>query len=157
VDGHCERTVHAEANALMQAAKHGVRVNGATIYTTASPCYGCFKLIANAGVKRIVFGEMYRDQRIYSNAKAAGIELVDLSRSERVVAKQVVLVKQRNDENLGLLVGRAECGKCQTNYPFDMISSPQTNCYYGPRNEILYLKCPTCGAEDGHANVPEKV
>ena len=49
---------------------------------TASPCWGCFRLIANAGLVRIVFGEMYRDARIYDVAKAAKIELVDMSAKE---------------------------------------------------------------------------
>lgn len=78
-DGHCVRTVHAEANALVQAARHGVRVEGASIYVTASPCWPCFKLIANAGIKRIVFGEFYRDARIFEACARTGIELVDRS------------------------------------------------------------------------------
>jgi dCMP deaminase len=79
-DGHCVRTVHAEANAIVQAAAHGTRIEGAGIYVTASPCWGCFRLIANAGIKRIVFGELYRDQKIFTNAQEAGIELVDFSK-----------------------------------------------------------------------------
>lgn len=75
-DGHCVRTIHAEANAVIQAARNGVRIEGAWIYVTASPCFGCFKLIANAGVKRIVFGEFYRDSRIFEFAQKLGIELV---------------------------------------------------------------------------------
>jgi dCMP deaminase len=77
-DGHCVRTTHAEANALIQAARNGVRVEGGGIYVTASPCFGCFKLIANAGLVRIVFGEFYRDERIFEFSKALGIELVHL-------------------------------------------------------------------------------
>jgi dCMP deaminase len=77
-DGHCVRTVHAEANAIIQAAKNGVAVEGATIYTTASPCWPCFKLIANSGCRRIVFGEFYRDGRIFEYATALGIELAEL-------------------------------------------------------------------------------
>ena len=49
-DGHCVATVHAEANAIIQAAKNGVAIDGAEIYTTASPCWPCFKLIANSGL-----------------------------------------------------------------------------------------------------------
>lgn len=75
----CVRTVHAEANAIAQAAKNGVMIDGGTIYTTASPCWPCFKLIANSGIKKIVFGELYRDPRIHDFAKEAGIKLVDLS------------------------------------------------------------------------------
>ena len=75
-DGHCVRTIHAEANAVIQAAKNGVRIEGASIYVTASPCWGCFKMIANAGLNRIVYGEFYRDQRIFEFAQKLGIELV---------------------------------------------------------------------------------
>jgi dCMP deaminase len=72
------RTVHAEANAIIQAAKNGVAIEGATIYTTASPCWPCFKVIANSGCSRIVFGEFYRDNRIFEYALQIGIELVSL-------------------------------------------------------------------------------
>jgi len=82
-DGHCVRTVHAEANAIIQAAKNGVAIDAATVYTTASPCWPCFKLIANSGARRIVFGEFYRDQRIFEYAQALGIELVELKVPER--------------------------------------------------------------------------
>jgi dCMP deaminase len=75
-DGHCVRTVHAEANAIVQAARNGVRLDEAHIYVTASPCFGCFKLIANSGIRKIVFGEFYRDNRIYEFSRAMGIELV---------------------------------------------------------------------------------
>lgn len=78
-DGHCVRTVHAEANAIVQAARSGVRLEGADIYVTASPCFGCFKLVANAGIKRIVFGEFYRDHRIFELSKLLDIELAHLT------------------------------------------------------------------------------
>jgi dCMP deaminase len=82
VNDHCVRTVHAEANAILQAARHGVRIEGADIYVTASPCWDCFKLIANAGLGKVFFGEFYRDERILHFAHEAGIELVDLSAEE---------------------------------------------------------------------------
>lgn len=78
-DGHCVRTVHAEANAIVQAARHGVRIDGASLYVTASPCWGCFRLVANAGLTRVYFGEFYRDQRIFEFATRLGIALVDMS------------------------------------------------------------------------------
>ena len=86
-DGHCVRTVHAEANAIVQAARNGVRIDGAGIYVTASPCWGCFRLIANAGIVRIVFGEFYRDPKIYEVSKSLGLELVDFS---KIVSKEPV-------------------------------------------------------------------
>ncbi len=79
IDGHCERTVHAEANAVAQAARNGVRLEGATAYVTASPCWKCFQLLANTGITRIVFAEFYRDQKTIDEAKASGIDLVDFS------------------------------------------------------------------------------
>jgi dCMP deaminase len=77
-DGHCVRTVHAEANAIVQAASNGVRTDGAGIYVTASPCFACFKLIANAGIVRIVFGEFYRDERIFSFSEQLHMQLLHL-------------------------------------------------------------------------------
>ena len=77
--GHCVATVHAEANAILQAAKNGVRIDGAELYTTASPCWSCFKLIANAGIRTIYYGEFYRDTRSVEVAHTLGIDLIDLS------------------------------------------------------------------------------
>ena len=81
---HCVRTVHAEANAIIQAARHGVRLDGAAIYVTASPCFACFKLIANAGIRAVYFGELYRDQRVLEFAAAAGIAMVELGLGDGV-------------------------------------------------------------------------
>lgn len=78
-DGHCVATVHAEANAIIQAAKNGVVIDAATVYVTASPCWNCFKQIANAGIVRICFGEFYRDNRIFDIARQIGIELVHIA------------------------------------------------------------------------------
>ncbi len=77
-NGHCVRTVHAEANALVQAARNGVRLEGAEIYVTASPCFNCFKLIANAGLTAIYYGELYRDDRVLAFARDLGIRMVHL-------------------------------------------------------------------------------
>jgi dCMP deaminase len=75
-DNHCVATIHAEANAIIQAARNGVIIEGATNYVTASPCWNCFKQLANAGCTRICFGEFYRDSRIFEIASKIGIELV---------------------------------------------------------------------------------
>jgi len=76
---HCVATIHAEANAILQAARNGVRIEGAEIYTTASPCWNCFKMITNAGITRIYYGAFYRERRIFEIAERLRIELVDLS------------------------------------------------------------------------------
>jgi dCMP deaminase len=72
---HCIATVHAEANAIIQAAKNGTAIDGADIYVTASPCWSCFKLIANSGIRRIFYLEFYRDEKVLSVAEQAGIEM----------------------------------------------------------------------------------
>jgi dCMP deaminase len=82
-NGHCVATVHAEANAVLQAARTGVRIEASALYTTASPCWPCFKLVANAGIVRIVYGEFYRDPRIFDVAARLGIELVSLEEAAR--------------------------------------------------------------------------
>lgn len=88
-NSHCVATIHAEANAILQAAKNGIHINEGVIYTTASPCWNCFKLIVNAGLKKIHFGEFYRDERIFRIAQELGIALVDLSHLQ--IREQVVL------------------------------------------------------------------
>jgi len=80
VNDHCIRTVHAETNAIVQAARNGVSIEGATLYINASPCWDCFKLLANAGIKKIVFGEFYREQRIHDVSLELGIALIDFSK-----------------------------------------------------------------------------
>jgi dCMP deaminase len=72
---HCVRTTHAEANAVAQAAKHGVGIDASEAYVTASPCLSCFKLLVNAGITTIYYKEFYRDHRITTYAKEAGIKL----------------------------------------------------------------------------------
>jgi len=67
VDGHCLRAMHAEANAIVQGALHGVGLQGAIAYCTHQPCVHCSKLLISAGVAKIVFGEDYPD------AVAAGL------------------------------------------------------------------------------------
>lgn len=85
----CIRTIHSEVNAIAQAARHGVPVIGASAYVTASPCWPCFKVLAVAGIRRIVFGEKFwRDvERIQEASKEAKIELVDFSIGEVAAAK----------------------------------------------------------------------
>ncbi|MCK5375529.1 MAG: dCMP deaminase family protein [Acidobacteria bacterium] len=77
-NSHCVRTVHAEANALVQAARHGTRLEGSEIYVTASPCFSCFKLIVNAGIRTIHYGEFYRDERVMQFAEEVEIRMVHL-------------------------------------------------------------------------------
>ncbi len=69
------RASHAEQNAIIQAAQHGVSINGATIYSTHFPCVTCAKMIINAGIKKIIYQQGYPDQLSEQLLQEAGIEL----------------------------------------------------------------------------------
>lgn len=56
------RGLHAEQNAIIQAAHHGTSINESTLYTNTKPCSICTKMIVNAGIKRIVYEEYYKDK-----------------------------------------------------------------------------------------------
>jgi dCMP deaminase len=76
VDEHCVRTIHAETNAIIQAALHGVSTRGSTCYVTHLPCINCTKALINAGITRIVFSVAYRtDENSMNFLKAANIEI----------------------------------------------------------------------------------
>jgi dCMP deaminase len=60
IEGHCVRTIHAETNAIIQAALHGVSTRGATCYVTHFPCVNCAKALVNAGIVRLVYNMAYR-------------------------------------------------------------------------------------------------
>ncbi len=72
VSNHCVRTVHAEQNAICQAAKKGVAIDGATLYCRMTPCPVCAKMIINCGIKRVVCQRRYHDgkeaERLFSRA-----------------------------------------------------------------------------------------
>lgn len=71
----CKLSVHAEANAIAFAAKHGVSTEGATLYTTMAPCLECAKLILNAGITRVVAAESYRDDSGTRLLLSLGVEI----------------------------------------------------------------------------------
>ena len=76
-EGHCVRTVHAEMNALLQCARHGRATDGATIYVTHYPCLNCMKSILQAGIKRIVYLNDYRNNPISAKlASEAGVDII---------------------------------------------------------------------------------
>jgi dCMP deaminase len=75
VGDHCVRTLHAEQNAIIQAALHGVSVAGGTIYVTHQPCLTCAKMIINAGITRVTYQGRYPDELAVGFLEQAGVEL----------------------------------------------------------------------------------
>jgi dCMP deaminase len=72
------RGIHAEQNAIIQAAFHGVSIKGATLFCTNLPCSICTKMIINAGVKRIYYQEGYADIMSKGMLEEVGIEVIQL-------------------------------------------------------------------------------
>ncbi len=76
-DDHCIRTVHAEMNAILQCARQGHSTSNGTIYVTHYPCLNCMKAIAQAGIKRIVYANDYRNHALSKEiTDKLGIEVV---------------------------------------------------------------------------------
>ena len=86
---HCVRTIHAEENAILQAAKYGTAINGGVIYCKMVPCFNCAKMIVNVGIKRVVTKKRYHaDGLSVELFKSAGIELVVLENEVEKYDKQ---------------------------------------------------------------------
>ncbi|MEJ5306705.1 MAG: dCMP deaminase family protein [candidate division WOR-3 bacterium] len=73
------RAVHAEQNAIIQAAKLGINIEGADMYVTNQPCFICAKMIINAGIKRVIINEGYPDKYAEEILKEANVELIVLN------------------------------------------------------------------------------
>jgi dCMP deaminase len=67
--------IHAEQNAIIQAAKLGVSIEGATMYCTHQPCVICAKMIVNSGIARVVYGEGYPDEFALQMFAMSGVAL----------------------------------------------------------------------------------
>ena len=82
ISQHCVRTVHAEQNAICQAAKRGISIDGATLYCKMTPCRTCAMLIINCGIKRVIAEKRYHDSAdSIEMFKQAGVILEHLNDS----------------------------------------------------------------------------
>jgi dCMP deaminase len=80
VDEHCVRTIHAETNAIIQAAVHGVSTRGCSCYVTHFPCLNCTKALINAGITRLVYHIAYRqDKNALEFLRTANVEIHNLN------------------------------------------------------------------------------
>ena len=73
------RGLHAEQNAIIQAALHGISIEGSTLYCTHQPCILCAKMMINARISRVVYEESYPDGTALKFLKQAGIEVARMS------------------------------------------------------------------------------
>ncbi|MFH0961306.1 MAG: cytidine/deoxycytidylate deaminase family protein [archaeon] len=82
VHNHCIRTTHAEQNAICQAAKAGVSIDGATLYCKIFPCFTCAKLLVTCGIKRVVAKNDYHSSKLAKDAfKRAGVQFEIVERT----------------------------------------------------------------------------
>ncbi len=82
VNDHCVRTTHAEANAIVQGALHGVTLAGATAYCTHQPCLNCSKLLISAGITKIVYETPYPDPIAMNLLAEAGVASIHFATLE---------------------------------------------------------------------------
>ncbi len=80
VEENCFRTIHAEINAIAQAARNGSRIDGADIYVTHTPCIHCLKTLVNTGVRRVFYGKAYKIDTIEEIRDRSGVTLVQIER-----------------------------------------------------------------------------
>ena len=103
IDGHCVRTVHAEANALLQCAKFGVPTDGADVYVTHFPCLQCCKQLIQSGIQTVFYAEDYHNHeyaiQLFKEAgvKTKKVELeylaVDTKYKEKLVLVEKMISK----------------------------------------------------------------
>lgn len=91
-DGHCVRTIHSELNALIQCALDGISPQGSTLFTTASPCFDCAKVIIRAGIIKVFFGEPY-DSRYGLSGDVGGMLL-----SSGILVEPLVVTREELGE-----------------------------------------------------------
>lgn len=86
---HCVRTIHAEENAILQAAKNGIALKGGTIYCKMTPCFNCARMIVSVGIKRVVAKKRYHVEGLsLSLFKDAGVQLEILHNEIEQYTKQ---------------------------------------------------------------------
>ena len=79
-NNHCVRTIHAEINAIAQAARNGVSIDNSDLYATTLPCWQCFKVIANSGIINIYYSEEYKpDPRTKEALEKTNVKLIWLN------------------------------------------------------------------------------
>jgi dCMP deaminase len=83
VEENCVNTIHAEINAIAQAAKHGVSIRDADIYITASPCIHCLKVLVNVGIRTIYYDKPYKIEHIDELLRLSGVRLVKVNVAEK--------------------------------------------------------------------------
>lgn len=126
IDGHCVRTVHAEANALLQCAKFGVPTEGADIYVTHFPCLQCCKQLIQSGIKRVYYAEDYRNHEYAIELFAEAN--VDIKKVELTYLAVDTLHNEKRDY-VNKLLGQIEEG-LMTNEEIERLKTQAEQLFY---------------------------
>jgi dCMP deaminase len=78
IEQNCYRTIHAEINAITQAARNGAAIRDADIYVTHTPCIHCFKVLINTGIRNIFYGKPYKLDTLSDLLKFARVRLIQV-------------------------------------------------------------------------------
>ena len=79
LEENCFRTIHAEINAIAQAAKNGASIQGADIYITHTPCIHCFKVLINTGIRRVLYEKPYKLETLEELRRHSSVELIPVA------------------------------------------------------------------------------
>ena len=96
------RGLHAEQNAIIQAAYHGVSINGADIYSTHLPCSICMKMIINAGIAKVLYSDGYPDELSHEFIQESGIVVQKVELEKRLANNEDVQGTRSNVQQLNL-------------------------------------------------------
>jgi dCMP deaminase len=78
IEENCFRTIHAEINAITQAARNGAAIRDADVYVTHSPCIHCMKVLINTGIKTVFYGQQYKFHTITELIARSRVKLVEV-------------------------------------------------------------------------------
>ena len=81
--GHCLRTIHAEVNVILMAARYGISTEGAILYCTTFPCPLCSKLLTNTGIAKVVYEKPYSNMEGYGTLRSCGIEVIEYGNAKQ--------------------------------------------------------------------------
>jgi dCMP deaminase len=89
IDGHEQMTIHAETNAVTDAAKRGVTLNESIVYITHFPCINCTKVLISAGIKTIIYSEDYKNNElVYKLCKSANVQIYQYNNKDDIIMEK---------------------------------------------------------------------
>lgn len=130
-NGHCIATVHAEQNIIANAAKHGISLEGCTIYVTHQPCFYCLKLLISAGVKYVIYKNSYYDNL----TPESYYKLIHVSKYKEPFRFKLRVSKEEADYNASIDGMCSHCGAYADMIDVENGIKLCTHCYKKLREE----------------------